>query len=1024
MRPGRRRVARRLAEDKPGTVVGAMLRWVLALLALAAGPAAAQVPPDGSWSTLDGEHVRVTFPRHLEALGREAVRWGDRSWEELSAVLVDPPEHRVEILLTDHVDVSNGFARVAPREEITVYARPPVDGFALSYFDDWLKLVITHEMAHVFHLDLTGPVGETLRSLFGRVPMAWPFFPGLGTPRWTIEGLATWYESELGEAGRVKGSFHAMVLRTAVLEDALEDVGQVSGGSAVWPAGQRPYVYGSLFFEHLLDAYGHESMGAFVQAVGQQLVPYRLDAAAREAFGASFSEAWEVWSDTLRARTGELRRDRAARAPLTRTRRLTRGARTALHPRLSADGRLIYARSDGSRDPQLRVASADGSEGREWTRTNGLSDFDLAPDGSAVFAQLELADPYRVRSDLYRVRPGGEVERLTRGARLDHPSVAPGGEVAVAVYTGEGSTEVVEVELASGARTDLTGPDPATHWAYPAVSPDGRWIAVSRWTRDTFFDLVILDRDGDVVTVVTRDRAVDLGAAWSPDGTRLIWASDRTGILNLHAVDVDPATAAVRGEWQVTNVLTGVQFPSVSPDGRWIHMSAYHARGWEVERIPYDPSTWFEPFPLDPRFRGEREETERAPPPPVEGEARPYSPLPTLRPRYWQPSFREPARSGGRDVLGPSFGAFTSVEDLVGRHALEGELVLSTSGARPSGGIAYRYAGLGNPLLSVSAAQGWDATGPFQGPEGDDGTARRLWITERERRVSAGLTLLAQRFRWSGALSAGAGYVWEHRTLLDDDLEEVDDLRLRRPSSRLADLTVSASLSSVRSHAFSPGPAAGLSLFLQGRSRPELEMPDSLDSVVGRDRSTREGIGRLRLFAPLPLPAPAPGLPVLALRVSGGMAGGPGADQFHYDVGGANGVREPFTGFSLFGGRSFFFPARGFTNGERFGRVAWSATAELRVPLAQLNQGVGLVPLHLDRLTGSLFVDGANAWGPELGVDGFQNPRSDPLVSVGGEVLVDVLAFFALPLTLRTGVALRLDEVGGTSLYLRLGRSF
>src|SRR5690606_30159869 len=207
-----------------------------------------------------------------------------------------------ELVLTDHVDVSNGYANVTPYRQIVVYARPPIDGFALSHFDDWLELVITHELAHVFHLETGGPAAGVLRTLFGRVPAGWPFFPQYATPRWIIEGIATWYESELTEAGRVRGTHQEMVLRTAALEGRLESLGQASGASAAWPAGNRPYVYGSAFFEYLLRRYGEARMALFIEAVAGQWIPYvALDRAATRAFGISFADAWGDWAQAMEA---------------------------------------------------------------------------------------------------------------------------------------------------------------------------------------------------------------------------------------------------------------------------------------------------------------------------------------------------------------------------------------------------------------------------------------------------------------------------------------------------------------------------------------------------------------------------------------------------------------------------------------------------------------------------------------------------------------------------------------------------
>jgi hypothetical protein len=993
---------------------------VVALLAVTATAVAGQVPPDAPWRSFESEHFRVTFPAGLESLARETAQRAERAYRVLAAALVEPPGGRTEILLTDYMDTSNGLAEVAPYKRITIFARPPVDGFALSHFDDWLELVVTHEVAHVFHLDVTGPLGGFLRGVFGRVPTQWPFFPGLGTPRWTVEGLATYYESALTESGRVRGSYHDMVLRTAILEGRFDGIDQVSGLSPTWPAGQRPYIYGSLFFDHLLDRYGAERMGSFVEGFAGQLVPYRLNAAARRAFGVSFSEAWDEWHDSLREELESRRGVAEARAPFTTPEAVTRDARFALFPRVSPDGQtLVYSVSDGRGDSRLARSDLSGGGADRLTRTNGRAVFDWTAEGGVVFSQLEMEDPYRMWQDLYHARPGGGVERVTEGARIDHPSVAPDGREVVAIQTGPGSTRLVAVSLADGGVRPLTDFDPEVHWAFPAVSPNGRWIAAARWSDGAWFDIVLLDREGGLVAEVTRDRALDVAPAWSHDGGWLLWASDRSGIPNILAARVEGATGRVLEERQVTNLLTGAHFPSVDPQGRWIYFSGYHADGWEVERIPYRPAEWFEPAPLDERFR-------------PSGAARPmaaaadlpasdYNALATLRPHYWEPSYLEPSSASRRTVIGSSLGLRTRTRDLVGRHTLDVEVLASTSGARLTGGASYAWGGLGNPLVSVLARQSWDAAGPFAGTR-PDGAIDTLWVTERQRNLDAGVTLLRSRFRHAASLTLGGGLVWENLTVLDNRLEESPDYSLNRAVARHRELSLSASLSTVRAYDFSVGPADGVSLFALARTRSEIDVPDTLRSVVGWDRSFNEVRARVALYRSLPGPGYGPH--VLAVRASAGAAEGPGADRFHFDAGGASGLREPVSGLDLFGGPVFFFPARGYLSGERAGRYAASVSVEYRFPLALVDRGMGLFPLHLDRVSGALFFDGANAWGPELGVAGYQNPRRQALTSVGGEVVAEALSFFSIPLVLRTGLAVRLGASGGTQWYVRLGRSF
>ncbi|MBW3535521.1 MAG: BamA/TamA family outer membrane protein [Gemmatimonadetes bacterium] len=1011
---------------------------VAVLLALTAPPhAAGQVPPDEAWRTLETRHFRVTFPSGLEDVGRLAADRAEAAWARLTDAFVEPPDGRVEILVTDHADVSNGFAGVVPFRRVTLFARPPVDGFALSYFHDWIDLVVTHELAHVLHLDMTGPLGRLLRGVFGRVPAPWPFFPQAGTPRWVVEGLATYYESALTPSGRVHGTYHEMVLRTALAEGRFEDLDEATGESPLWPGGSRPYVYGSLFLDWLLERHGPERMGRFADAVADQWIPYRLNAAARDAFGESFSDAWDAWRAELEAEL-DTTRARVAAGPSTPLETLTEGARQGARPSVSPDGRrLVYARADGRSDSQLRVAGLDGSGSRRLTRTNGVALFDWTPGGDIVFSQLEYADPYHLFADLWVVGSDGEVRRLTDGERLDHPSVAPDGRI-VALRTEGGRAYLVEVDPNDGAVRTLTEPRLDRPWGFPAVSPDGRWIAAVRWERGAASDVVVLDRDGAEVARLTRDGALDLAPAWAPDGT-LLWASDRTGIANLYAVAVDPGTGRPAGPVrQVTNVLTAVAFPSVDPLGRWIHLSEHHADGWEVARLPYEPSAWFEPLPADPRF-GVRPVVAGAapaasPPAAVEDRAleedtavRDYRPWSTLRPRFWEPLYREGvdvALPGGRrqEVLGPGFGFATSAADLVGRHALGAALTASTSGGRTDGFVTWAWAGLGSPVLAVTVDQSWDGAGPVLTSSGPDAPTDTLFLRERERRLSAGASFPVRRFRSFTGLSVTGGLVWERRELLDQALEPSRNYRLERPASRLADASATLSFSTARSHAFALGLEDGVAVSVRGRLRSVLDLPDTLSGVEGADRSFQEVVGRARGYHSFPVFGFSDH--VVALRGSGGVAAGPGADPFHFEVGGSAGQAESFTGAALFGGRAYTFPVRGYVNGDRFGRTAWSVSGEYRFPLAMVNQGWGLLPLHIDRVAGAFFLDAGNAWGPEGSHPAFQNPRRSTLASAGAEVTVRSLTFFSILADVRTGVALPFADGRDPGLYLRLGTSF
>jgi Tol biopolymer transport system component len=987
-------------------------------------PGGAQAPNE-DWRTIRTEHFRVTFPVELETIGRKAADRAEWAWMQLSEHFIEPPDGVIDLLVSDHTDISNGFAQVTPSNRITVFARPPVDALGLGHLDEWLELVITHELAHIVHLDeVTNPVGVAARSVFGRVTSDWPFFPELGTPRWVTEGLATWYESRLTEAGRVRGTFHEMQIRTAVLEGRFEDIGQASGESPLWPAGNRSYAYGSLFFDFLLDRYGEDRMAAFVEAIAGQWVPYRIDAAGRSAFGVSLTHEWRAWEEGLRATLADLDQRLGQNGPVTEPERLTTGARWGLYPEASPDGRWIaHAQADGRSDTQLLLRDPESGAVRSLGRTNGVSTFAWTPDGHLLVSQYELDGPYRSYGDLWVFDVDGGQRRLTRQARLSQPGVARRVPFAVAVQEGGGTNAVVRVDLESGAVSTLVEADPEVHWAFPRPSPDGRWVAATRWEPGANHDVVILDaRTGAVVSRVTSDRALDMAPAWSPDGTFLVWTSDRSGILNTLGAEVDPATGRAGTPRALTNVRTGVSYPSVDPAGRWLYVSGYHVDGWDVERVPFAPGDGTTAAPAvarfdvreAPRVRGLAEE-------PMEQ----YSAGATLGPRYWEISSSEPLVNPGgtiggallprRELLGFGIGAQTSGIDLVGRHSWSAVARVRTTRAAFEGQASYSFRGLGNPILSLLASQSYSDGGQQVAGSNPD----TLIILRRNRSLDAAVTVLAPTWRHDLTLTVGGGMLWEQRDLLDEGLRPARGYTLSRPARRLTTVSGSVNFNSSRSHAFQMGTARGMNAVVLGRVGYDLSLPDSLIGRTGADRSFGEVLGRLR--GGIPLWGGGFARHTLALQASGGAASGPGAGPLQYRVGGASGRPEEVTGLELFGGTSLFFPVRGYETSSRFGRYAWTASGEYRFPLLLVNRGLRAWPVHLDRALGAVFFDAGNAWGPDLSPGGFQNPLRQALASVGAEVTTQFLALYDIQLLVRVGVALPLVDGNGARAYVRAG---
>ncbi len=209
---------------------------------------------------------------------------------------------------------------------------------------------------------------------------------------------------------------------------------------------------------------------------------------------------------------------------------------------------------------------------------------------------------------------GSGYRRLTTedGIRHFYPSLSPDGKsVVYSQYREDNVYEIYELDIAAGHARRLT--DRLGVLNAPEISPDGKSIVFMRWTvASDQYQVWMMDRDGGNPRRVFKDDGWD--PTWSPDGTRILFASDRDGPIRLYIGNVDGSHVqrisdlpSIRGrsDWSTQNLITtysgeawarevfvmnldgsnvqkvspphgNSQGPSFSPDGQWIAYTAYY----------------------------------------------------------------------------------------------------------------------------------------------------------------------------------------------------------------------------------------------------------------------------------------------------------------------------------------------------------------------------------------------------------------------------------------------------------------
>ncbi|HOF61115.1 MAG TPA: hypothetical protein PK251_09615 [Candidatus Latescibacteria bacterium] len=582
-------------------------------------------------------------PGAKETAKQTAIIAEDVFYQLVTAYSLHERFRPIDILVTDDIDAGNGFADYYQNQLVVWATNLDTD---LRGTNQWLRNVVTHELAHIFSLKLArrypfryGLISASvLNSSVADIGMGIPIY-SLVTPAWWVEGIAQYEADRYG--GDRWDTHRDMLLRMATLENDLLSYDEMGVFAHNWLKSEMVYNQGYALTSYISRNFGANAPRNLAKNTGY----VTFNTALRENLRLTGQDLYDRWVADIRARYSSVRDSVGA---IVEGNALPDEGSYETAPAISPDGTQIAYLSARGEDflltkPRIRHLARNTVFDIDRSVRGNLAWF---PDGGRIAYAKFGRGTYL--NDLYVYDIARKEEtRITSRLRARDPAVSPDGKWIAFVSGEDGGTRLGIVRADGSEIRWLTnsmrspGPGPADigsktsdliQFYTPKWSPDGKSLLFSVF-RDGDRDIGIIGTQGPYFSV--RDALSDSAAfpdtlvypagsgfrllvhteaderdpAWLPDGSGFVFSADYDiatdprnqtpegsvrsdggsrpfRIFNLYLATLPTDSTEEVSYERLTNVLGGAFQPAVAPDGKWLAYVGYHANNFSLYILP------------------------------------------------------------------------------------------------------------------------------------------------------------------------------------------------------------------------------------------------------------------------------------------------------------------------------------------------------------------------------------------------------------------------------------------------------
>ncbi len=253
------------------------------------------------------EYFDIIYPSASLETAALLVEYADGLADEVCLLLDTSIKKRIPVYINPAVQVLNAYFSPAPYNRIVLYDTLPLDG-PLGGFRDTMLSVFHHELVHAVSLNIRTPFWQGVSAIFGDIVSV---NSAVTMPMSFIEGVTVSFES-IGGGGRLNDPLTTHVLMQDKLEGKFLGWKESAGARDTWPGPSLSYLYGGAFSAWLQSEWGMERY-ALLWKRGGGFNPFRslLQGRFSQVYDEPLALAWDRFYESVKLPEPVLERETA-----------------------------------------------------------------------------------------------------------------------------------------------------------------------------------------------------------------------------------------------------------------------------------------------------------------------------------------------------------------------------------------------------------------------------------------------------------------------------------------------------------------------------------------------------------------------------------------------------------------------------------------------------------------------------------------------------------------------------------------